>query len=306
MEQGRMLPTKWLLLQMATLFSLDEHSLFAAHHIELIKKGKGQGRPVSPQLELLTIRNFPVAEPLSSFVESIIYYNNPHQSYIAEIVMPDGMPMLVIDLHRSSALLIGQRDTPMSLSLDKDIRKIIIRFHPDGLYRLSGIAQSDLLNEILDAEHIFGKPIRTLCREMTGQADPDKLRRCIVKGLTFLLPDNDKDMLSGEVIRYMLRHIAEPIAALTRQTGYSQKHLAHLFRVHVGLTPKVFQQVIKFKTAINDLSLLPTQQLSGYNWSGNYFDQAHFTRQFTRFSGFTPVDYLRTGNTCPRMVLIRR
>ncbi len=116
------------------------------------------------------------------------------------------------------------------------------------------------------------------------------------------VPDAEDHVVERHVMDYVINHIDDPIGTLVKKAGYSYRHLIHLFRNYTGLTPKVFQQVKKFAVSINEISLLPTQQLSNARWKHNYFDDAHFIRQFNRFSGFTPSDYLKTGNTCARLV----
>lgn len=316
MEQGRMLPSKWCLLQMAGQFSLDVHKMFSAHSTELVRKSTRPSSSVLPRTELITkelqrwregkvtVKAFPVHSPLTDFIESIIYYESQYQPYKSVKILPDGMPQLVINLDSPSAYLIGQRDRAICLSLDNNIRQIIVRFRPYGLYPLTGIPQNHLLNTILDAAYIFGKPIRLLCQKLANCTAMDSAAHAVPQFLTGLLPLDDVQVVERQVIRFVAQHIDEPVATLTRKAGYSAKHLAQLFRLHAGLSPKLLQQIKWFTESIHAISLLPTPHLSGYNWSDHYFDQAHFTRQFIRFSGFKPTAYLQTGNTCPRMVLL--
>jgi methylphosphotriester-DNA--protein-cysteine methyltransferase len=101
----------------------------------------------------------------------------------------------------------------------------------------------------------------------------------------------------------MIENIELPVHRLVDKSGYSQKHLIHLFKSYTGLTPKKFQQVQRFFHAIDDLSLVPSS-VGAMPFNDDYFDQAHFIKKFNQFSGFNPGGYLKTGNTCPRMIMV--
>lgn len=313
-ERGKILPSKWQLLQMAGLFGIDEKKLLIAHQQQLIANGSENGHPVSERSQLLSkelqqwqekpssVKLFPLNGQLADYLESIIYFESLDQYHAYEKVMPDGMPQLIINLDEPSSIIIGQHDIPLCLLLKKNIRKIIVRFQPYGLYLLTGIPQDYLLNRTLDAEHIFGRSINQLCEELLSCQDPIQLQTLLSRFFTERIPAAETHLVERRVIHFVVSNINEPIGVLVKKSGYSSKHLIHLFRTYTGLTPKVFQQIRQFAASINEMSLLPTYHLAGTAWSQDYYDSAHFIRQFTRFSGFTPTEYLKTGNTCSRMV----
>jgi len=145
--------------------------------------------------------------------------------------------------------------------------------------------------------------ISQLCEDLLCSQKPIQMETTLNRFFTERIPDNEARLVERRVTQFIVSHIDEPVSLLVKKSGYSSKHLIHLFRTYTGLTPKAFQQVRQFAVSINEVSLLPNDRLSGAAWSHSYFDDAHFIRQFTRFSGFTPTDYLKTGNTCSRMVL---
>jgi len=76
-------------------------------------------------------------------------------------------------------------------------------------------------------------------------------------------------------------------------TGLSHTRFIQLFRENVGLTPKLFYRVRRFRT-------LPDRIGKGMpvNWAElavdcGYFDQAHLIRDFRAFAGITPLEYSR-------------
>ena len=82
------------------------------------------------------------------------------------------------------------------------------------------------------------------------------------------------------------------ITELLAETGISQKHLTRVFQQQIGVSPKPYAQLLKFQHA---LSLLHGQSQTDFGRLAQdcgYYDQAHFHRDFRRFSGVTPKAYI--------------
>ena len=77
----------------------------------------------------------------------------------------------------------------------------------------------------------------------------------------------------------------------------SRKHLGKLFRAHVGLTPKVYARMFRFRRAIELV-----QQGQRLDWTRvamacGYYDQAHFNREFREFAGMSPGEFANANCT---------
>jgi AraC-like DNA-binding protein len=316
LERGNFLLGTWQLVQVAAKLNTGVMSLLIEKKRQLIALGRKNGTTESVRITRLKkeleqwehdspfIRLMPGSGKIADLLESIVLYTDRLQNYSTERIMPDGKAQLIIDLEHSSAVVVGPHDVPVDLPLKGKSHKIIIRFQPYGLYRLTGIPQDQLLNRVLDAQYIFGNDTLLLKETLRSCKSYDEQKTALYAFFMARLPRHDRSVVEEKVVRYLVDHIDEPIARLVKISGYSAKHLIHLFRIHTGFTPKMFQQVMQFAESIRQMSLLPTHHLSGLSLSANYVDQSHLIRQFKRFSGFTPSAYLKTGNSCPRMVLL--
>jgi AraC-like DNA-binding protein len=83
------------------------------------------------------------------------------------------------------------------------------------------------------------------------------------------------------------------IQALADDAGWSRKHLASLFKQHVGLPPKTMARVIRFNRATSLLREHGEVRWVDVALQCGYYDQAHFNRDFRDFTGGTPGEYLR-------------
>jgi AraC-like DNA-binding protein len=82
------------------------------------------------------------------------------------------------------------------------------------------------------------------------------------------------------------------IASLVRESGWSHKHFVAQFSEHFGLSPKVMARVLRFGRAAELLQQSERGRLADIAYACGYYDQAHFTRDFTAFAGVTPTSLL--------------
>ncbi len=85
------------------------------------------------------------------------------------------------------------------------------------------------------------------------------------------------------------------IGDLAEDFGVSRKHLSVTFRELVGMPPKRYAQVCRFRTAASLLTAETAPAWSDLALTCGYFDQAHFNREFRRFSGYSPGEYRRSA-----------
>ncbi len=123
-------------------------------------------------------------------------------------------------------------------------------------------------------------------------------RRAFAELETFL----EKRRLSVDLVPAIVRDAARQIEAahgnlavarLHESFGTSRKHLAVLFRQHVGLSLKAYAKIQRFVWTIGEI-----RQRTSVSWSqlagqAGYSDQSHLVRDFRRIGAATPTEYLR-------------
>ena len=92
-------------------------------------------------------------------------------------------------------------------------------------------------------------------------------------------------------------HGAARIEDLCRSLGISRKHLGSLFRAHVGLTPKAYARVFRFRRAVDFARRGRRLDWARVAMACGYYDQAHFNREFREFSGMSPGEFASAGCT---------
>ncbi|KQV90665.1 AraC family transcriptional regulator [Massilia sp. Root351] len=83
------------------------------------------------------------------------------------------------------------------------------------------------------------------------------------------------------------------IETLADGLGVSRQHLAAQFRAKVGLTPKMYARIARFRRATGALAEAPAPDWARLALDCGYFDQSHLIHDFQEFSGSAPENFLR-------------
>ena len=79
---------------------------------------------------------------------------------------------------------------------------------------------------------------------------------------------------------------------LARCICYSDRNIRRLFRKYIGVSPKLYASVVRHQKTLRALNLNPRQDLAGLAFEQGYYDQSHFIKEFKRFQGLTPVQFI--------------
>src|SRR3569832_1390228 len=79
------------------------------------------------------------------------------------------------------------------------------------------------------------------------------------------------------------------VKKLANQYGISERYIQRLFLDGTGLTPRSFFNVRRFTKSVN-LVLSSQMPLTSVAYGCGYYDQAHFIKEFKKFTGITPSE----------------
>lgn len=92
------------------------------------------------------------------------------------------------------------------------------------------------------------------------------------------------------------------VRGIVSDSGYSHRHFISLFEGAVGLTPKRYARVIRFRETLARLAADPSLTLAELALDMGYGDQAHFNRDFREMSGISPTEYRSAAPRFPHHV----
>jgi AraC-like DNA-binding protein len=194
-------------------------------------------------------------------------------------VLPDGCADLVFDLTDGEAMAVGTMTRPLVIDEAKPASFVGVRFRPGRAAAFLRIP----LAEITDARVDLGDLWRDLPERVLSSAD--RIRLLEGELLQRLVPDRDARV--DAAIEAITRGPAR-IDAIAREIGISRQHLARQFHHHVGVSPKTFARVMRFRRLV--ASLAPERRI---DWAAaaaehGYYDQSHLIDEFRELSGETP------------------
>jgi AraC-like DNA-binding protein len=176
-----------------------------------------------------------------------------------------------------------------------DLQYVGVSFKPGGAYPFLRLPLSELQNQIVSLDAIWG-PFAAELRERLYAAPTIQARFALLE--QFFLARLCEAPPGLKAVRYAAAKIARQhgtlsIRELSESMGMSQKHLIVQFKQMVGCTPKELGRLYRFADILASIDL--TQPVD-WTWVAHQFyfhDQSHFIRDFREFSGHTPSDYLR-------------
>ncbi len=246
---------------------------------------------------------------LRQYIKLIVYSNfdSPHP---IDRLIPDGTANLIIELgdepqyiYDNDSLAPKTKYTKAWISgMQLDFISIsasnkglcVIQFHAAGAYPILHIPAYELNNRVVDAELILGKSILDLRDKISETAGMEKKFEVIEGWLTSRLRNQT---VPEEVVKYavhqtMMSPSHATINELIVKTGYSHKHFIRLFSKYVGITPKQYQRIIRFNHVLESINNGHYVDWASLSLDCGYYDQAHFIKEFRKFSGLNPQEYL--------------
>lgn len=164
---------------------------------------------------------------------------------------------------------------------------------PLGWHRLIGCPAERWANKVCQIERTPEFELfRTIWVEMQGMSDPEEMAALFDKILLRAIAGADPLEVEIENIHEaMASPDIRSVADLAEATGVAQQRLERLCRRVFGFPPKRLLRRQRFLRTLGSVIMDPE-----IKWSAalddQYFDQAHFNRDFQEFMGMSPSQYL--------------
>ncbi|PWV54346.1 helix-turn-helix domain-containing protein [Chitinophaga sp. S165] len=246
--------------------------------------------------------------PLSDYIQHIVYVSGstPDIPYIKEL--PDKGINLVIELQEktiNTAFLdtdlkekvtmknawISGTQRQAILYQNQTVSSILsIRFTTGGFYALTKIPITAIHQVCVEAELLLGNSFKHLYEKLINTNDVGQL---FVHIESYFLQCIRDQRFEDSLTRFVDKNIGKPIDWLIKKSGYSQRHVIQVVKQHTGFSPKYLQRLHRFQNVIRDIQALKgkTDWMAIVN-DYDYFDQAHFIKEFSQFTGIKPTEYL--------------
>jgi AraC-like DNA-binding protein len=248
------------------------------------------------------------APPLGAFVESI-WAVRGSSGYRRFTMLPNGAVQLMINfgaVHTVTAVggrsaqsahrrswLAGLQYGPLSIESPPESDLLSIRFRPGGAHAFMRIALDATTDDVVDAECLFGTAIGSLREQLALAASRQQQVAIAEDWLLRRLRPRERDYtLVARAFAVVAAEPRSPVREACAQLGLNNTQMIRVFRRLTGLPPKALANVQRFHRG---LALLAQGGIAHGDIALRlgYYDQAHFNREFARFAGVAPGEFVR-------------
>jgi AraC-like DNA-binding protein len=175
----------------------------------------------------------------------------------------------------------------------EQLKMVGIGLLPLGWYRLVGCPADRWANKVSAIEGVAEfRLFENIWREMRGLEDPQLLAQLFDEMLARAIRVADPLEIEIENIHEALANPdISSVSDLSELTGIGQQRLERLSRRIFGFPPKRLLRRQRFLRTLGSVIMDPELKWS-VALDDQYFDQAHFNRDFQEFMGMAPGQYL--------------
>lgn len=193
------------------------------------------------------------------------------------------------------AMVLGQITEPFVVEPMGFVNSFAIRFYPYGFASFSPWPLKDLANKETPISFLFGENVSKELEKNIVQAKDTEER--IVTIENFLLSQLKNKSTIDNIVRTTVETIfltggSASINAILKDDASKRRQLERNFRKQIGISPKQLGKVIRLQTALQMLISQESENFTRIAYESEYYDQAHFIKDFKEFTGITPKEFL--------------
>ena len=234
-------------------------------------------------------QEFAPPEHLKPFVECF-WTHQPGNAILEYPVLPDGCVDIVYSPGTNRELqVVGAMTSARKFSLVPGQIGFGARFRPAMSQAFLPVQGLNITDQSIDLSDIWGPDARRLVEQVSEAKSPAQCIHLFEKRLR-----NPGD---STVVQRLCASIVEQagqvrIEDLAFQAGVSARQLRRQFLDQLGLSPKHFCRVIRFRNSLSRLRQAGRADWAQVALDSGYYDQAHFINEFRSFSGYTPGEFV--------------
>jgi len=195
------------------------------------------------------------------------------------------------------AFLYGQITGFKDIYAAGDTSLVIIVFHPQAIHQIFGIPAIELRDKVIPVDEIFGHQFQYIQEQLAElQHIRDKVNLLDGFFLSFIYKNgfNPQPVTTNTLQQIQLAKGLMPVGQLTKITGFTERQIERKFIECVGLTPKMYSNIVKLHHLLKHLNNGNTnKKLTSIAYEAGYTDQSHSIKEFKKYTGLTPGEYIK-------------
>jgi AraC-like DNA-binding protein len=185
---------------------------------------------------------------------------------------------------------VGPRVEALRMPMQPSSLYFGVRFRPGATRHTLGLTGAQLRDQI-GLLSPLNKKFADDMHDAIGKSQTiDQALPGLVAMLDALPKEVDKTVQAG-VLAIEVSNGTARIESIADAIGVSERQFQRRFKDEVGLTPKQFARVYRFRAAAIDVAMLGAERWGAVAAERGFSDQPHLVREFAEIFGMTPSDF---------------
>ncbi|WP_294317607.1 helix-turn-helix transcriptional regulator [uncultured Chryseobacterium sp.] len=259
--------------------------------------------------------NYQTFEPdqdLTAFIKCYWTLESPkEETPEKQTIVPDGCMEMIFhygDLYKQyldngnsiiqpRCFVIGQLTRPLEIEPTGETGIFSVRFHPEGFLPFIAIPIKEMENTAVSLEKLFGKDAQEIEQQiLNANSTSERIKLIEIFLLNRLTDAETIDRIVKSTVETIITANGQlSVDELSTLTQVDRRQLLRKFSSAIGLSPKQLSRTIRLQTALKMLLNDQFSNLADLAYENEYYDQAHFIKEFKEFTGSTPKEFYGTN-----------
>ncbi|MCS3794754.1 helix-turn-helix domain-containing protein [Niastella sp. OAS944] len=205
----------------------------------------------------------------------------------------------IIKNNSNNLTLFGQTVFPETLTIRDNFTLIAYFFKPFALFALFGVSAQELTNNPIDLNLLAPSKTQQLQEQLLNAATTEEMIGLLNDYIFSLIT---KTTVDSQIIRFATLTIAQnagkdALLKVQKELHVTERTFQRMFEKNIGIAPNLYRRIWQFNNAFQQLNNRQFVKLSDIAFANGYADQSHYIRAFKEFTGITPKDYLKFGQS---------
>ncbi|MBK1896757.1 DUF6597 domain-containing transcriptional factor [Chryseobacterium paridis] len=244
---------------------------------------------------------------LSSFIKCYWIMESPkEENPQKQTIVPDGCMEMIFhhgDLYKQymedgkaivqpRSCVFGQLTQPLNIEPTGVTGIFSVRFHHEGFLPFATMPIKEMDNKAISLEKLFGADGTTLEKNVLKAKNTEEKIAVVEAFLLNRLNTEAFDKIVQSTVDTILTANGQlSVDALSKKININRRQLERKFSSAIGLSPKQLSKTIRLQSTLKLLLNKEFTNLTTLAHDADYYDQAHFIKDFKEFTGLTPKEF---------------
>jgi AraC-like DNA-binding protein len=210
-------------------------------------------------------------------------------------VLPDGCVDIIFSFDSATggfcSDIFGTTTSFLEVSRPQSVQMFGIRFNPVGITAFTRIPVEEFTNRNIELALVKTLFDKSFYEPLPEKKSTDEIithtNNYLIRQLSCLYCPDKQIIRAVDLISLAKGQLS--LTGVASEVCLCPRHFERKFKSAIGLSPKTFAGVVRFKHALQHLRENPHKDLLSISVECGYYDHTHLIKDFKRLSGDTPA-----------------